>query len=94
MELLLERGASMELADAAGQTALMIAASKGHVDAVNVLLQAGASIGKKTLRGATALSAAYLGGHHQVARILVENGASTTWRANVAKVAGWLGLST
>jgi ankyrin repeat protein len=42
VRLLLERGASLELADDRGRTALLIAAERGHLRIVELLLEAGA----------------------------------------------------
>jgi len=56
--------------DGKGMTALMLAAGKGHVDAVNVLLRAGADINVVVPNGATALTYATVNGHDNVISIL------------------------
>ena len=70
VELLLERGASVDLQDSYGGTALMYAAFNGHPDVVCRLLRAGAQIGLRDRSGMTAQKWAEEQGHHECARIL------------------------
>ena len=56
--MLLQRGASVNLQDSLGDTALMGAAFKGHPTIVHVLLDAKADTSLKDITGSTALMAA------------------------------------
>ncbi len=54
VELLLKRGAALDLVDDRGRTALMIAAERGHADVVQMLIQAGADLKRRDAGGKTA----------------------------------------
>ncbi|MFV8257326.1 ankyrin repeat domain-containing protein [Bdellovibrio bacteriovorus] len=56
-----------------GHTLLMIAASKGHEEVVNVLLKHGANRHAKNSKGETALDFANEKGHHSISSILLSN---------------------
>ena len=58
VELLLTRGAGVDLADDRGRTALMIAAQRGHAEVVARLLAAGADPAVRDHDGRTALDLA------------------------------------
>ena len=58
-----------------GYTALYMASSKGHIDAVRALLAAGANVDALTSRGATPLWIAAACGHADVVRALLAVGA-------------------
>lgn len=75
-ELLLQRGADIEQADAArGNTALMGVAFKGYVEIVDMLLKAGADAHASNKSGQTALMMAALFGHTAITqRILALGG--------------------
>ena len=75
VDLLLERGASVNLLDSDGCTALMHAAGFGHAAIVRRLLRAGAQINVRDYDGTTALTAAEESGHHDCVRILRDSGA-------------------
>ena len=60
--------------DEDGQTALHLAADKGHVDCVNLLLQNGANPNAADTSGISALEAAVIGGNVDVVRILLDAG--------------------
>ena len=61
VRLLLEAHASVDVQDAMGVTALMVAAKQGHHAVARLLLEVGASLDLKDLQGHTALSfAAFL----------------------------------
>ena len=76
VDLLLERGADVDLQDSLGSTALMLAAGKGDAAIVHRMLRAGAQIGVRTRNGRTALMVAEHHGHHKCARILREHDAA------------------
>jgi ankyrin repeat protein len=60
--MLLARGARVDDANVAGETALLAAARRGHADAVSLLLAAGARIDRANAAGETALHVAGLAG--------------------------------
>ena len=66
----LERGAPPNAADAAGRTALMLAAMRGDDGMVRVLLAAGADRARHDQRGASAADYARRAGHEALARRL------------------------
>ncbi|KAI0263653.1 ankyrin repeat-containing domain protein, partial [Gloeopeniophorella convolvens] len=77
VQLLLDRGASIDAAKNNGGTALHIASLNGHLEIVRLLLDRGASIGAaENNGGGTALHIASLNGHLEVVRLLLDRGAS------------------
>ena len=50
--------ADMSIQDKDGETALMVAAGKGRIDAVKALIEAGADVNAKNSEGKTALDVA------------------------------------
>lgn len=68
----------LEASDPDGQTALMMAAIKGHAPSVKLLLERGARVDSD---GWTALHYAASGGHAEVARILILRGANLDARS-------------
>ena len=76
VDLLLERGASLDLQDSLGITALMLAAGNGHTAIVRRLLRAGAQIGMRARNGATAQKVAATHGRPECARILSKHEAT------------------
>jgi ankyrin repeat protein len=73
VKLLLERGANIQATNKRGDTALMLAASKGgYEDAatVSLLLQQGANIGARNKQGETALSLGLKNHRSETASIL------------------------
>jgi hypothetical protein len=82
VELWLQRGLDVNLADSVGNTVLMAAAAAGHVEIVRRLLAAGADVHARTVDGITAFSVARHGQHHghgqchEVVAVLREVGAS------------------
>src|SRR5262249_25795870 len=81
---LLEAGAAINGRDGKGQTALMLAARRGHQDAVDLLLQRGADPDVAAKYGLTALMLAIVNGHAAVARSLVDAGADLSPRGSGA----------
>ncbi|CAE7340553.1 mask, partial [Symbiodinium microadriaticum] len=75
--LLLEAGAMVDLGNPSGSTPLLLAAAKGHLEAVQVLLAAGADTERTPPSGATALFAACHRGSADVVRVLLEARADT-----------------
>ena len=82
IELLLNAGADPN-DRVNGQTALMLAANTGRVDAVRALLAHGAEIdATEPERGQTALMWAVVEGHTEVVKLLLESGADVQARSN------------
>ncbi len=75
LSMLLAAGANVEGRDAAGNTALIIAASAGSDDMVLALLAGGASVSSADNREWTALTAARQKSHLHIEQILLEHGA-------------------
>ena len=59
-------------------TALMIAATDGHLEIVHALLKAGCDVNQKTLSAGSALTRAASNGHLQVVQALINAGAAHT----------------
>jgi CDP-diacylglycerol--serine O-phosphatidyltransferase len=74
VELLLARGASPDLRDGQGLTALALAAGMGFQEAVEVLLAAGADPNVRDAGGATALDLAEEHGSHDIVAALLRGG--------------------
>ena len=72
---LLDRGASIEVRNAIGNTPLAVAAAAGRRRVVALLLDRGADIDRPDLRGATPLLKAVKAGRRGVVRLLVRRGA-------------------
>ena len=70
-----QHGMPVNLADAKGNTLLMLAAYHGHAEAVRLLAGAGADVDAENDRHQTPLAAAVFKGDEDVVRVLVEAGA-------------------
>ncbi len=70
VELELQNGADVNLADEAGYTALHAAAENNHVEIVRLLLEHGADRTAKVETGETALDYARANGYNEVIRLL------------------------
>lgn len=76
LELLLDRGVDINVADIAGTTALIAAAKNGDIESIRVLLSHKANIEQKDAGGDTALIYATTKGHLPVVKLLVDSGAN------------------
>ena len=74
------RGTALDALDRYGQTALMLAAARGHAEVVGWLAEGGADLNHTAKYGLSALMLAVLGGHADVARVLLTAGAGRTLR--------------
>jgi uncharacterized protein len=72
---LLRAGADVDARDRHGQTAVMLAAHRGHRDVVEALVAAGADLNVVAKYSLTALMLAVVAGHPAVARTLTRAGA-------------------
>lgn len=77
-------GADVNARDRHGQTALMIAAHRGHAALVQWLVEQGAELDHTAKYGLSALMFAALGAHTECARTLVEAGADLSLRGTGA----------
>ena len=73
---LVRSGADVDARDRHGQTALMLAAHRGHREIVELLVEAGADLDVAAKYNLTALMLAIVAGHAAVARVLVRAGAN------------------
>jgi CDP-diacylglycerol--serine O-phosphatidyltransferase len=78
IELLISRGASLDLRDEHGQTALALATEIGFQEAVETLLAAGANPNTHDTSGMTPLDAADEHGAHDIAAVLLRHGAKSS----------------
>lgn len=79
MQLFLDRGANIHLANRYGEQALQLAAWRGHIDAVRLLLERGAEVNRANKQWG-ALHYAVFAGHAGIARLLMEKGADINAR--------------
>jgi ankyrin repeat protein len=80
IDRLLESGADVDARDRYGQTALMLAAPRGHEAAVRRLIEAGADLDVTAKYGLSALMLAVVNHQGAVARALAAAGADLTLR--------------
>jgi CDP-diacylglycerol--serine O-phosphatidyltransferase len=78
IELLVARGAALDLRDEYGQTALALAVEIGFQEAVETLLAAGADANVHDLSGMTPLDVADDHGAHDIAAVLLRHGAKSS----------------
>ena len=79
---LLQRGASTEVEQHMGSTALALAAMQGSYQACVLLVNAGATINSVDQMGVTPFMSAAIKGHKAVAELLLRNGAKTLARVD------------
>lgn len=75
---LLDHGADIDARDQHGQTAIMLAAHRGHQAMTDLLASRGAALDVTAKYGLSALMLAIVAGHEAVARRLAESGATLT----------------
>ncbi|EGZ18603.1 hypothetical protein PHYSODRAFT_504685 [Phytophthora sojae] len=78
VDILLGKGASVELKTEDGRTALHIAAEEGRADVIGLLLRRGANVDAANLSKWTPLMLAAYRGHKETVKLLVKEGASLT----------------
>ena len=83
-DLLIRKGADVNLKDRSGITPLWLAASGGHTDVAELLIAKGADVNASDKRGRTPLTVAKQRKHTEMVNILLEHGAKQTLHAAVA----------
>merc|ERR1712228_109573 len=73
VELLLSRGAQVDVRNKKGNSSLWLAANGGHLDVVQLLYSAGADIDSQDNRKVSCLMAAFRKGHSKVVKWLVKH---------------------
>jgi ankyrin repeat protein len=81
---LAEEGADLDARDPHGQTALMLAAVRGHLAAARWLVSSGAALDVTAKYGLSAVMLATLSGHAEIVRVLVAAGADLSLRGSGA----------
>jgi ankyrin repeat protein len=81
---LLRVGTDVDARDRHGQTALMLAAHRGHGDIAALLVEVGADLNVTAKYNLTALMLAIVAGHTAVARLLIQAGADLDVRGTGA----------
>lgn len=71
-------------------TALITAASAGHLDIVKILIKAGADVNASDKDGITALMEASIMGHDKIVSTLIDAGAEIDFKSNSGVTALWL----
>jgi ankyrin repeat protein len=84
VRVLLQSGADVNARDRYGQTALMLAAHRGHAATVDLLIEHGADLDVTAKYSLSALMLAVIAGHTEIARKLVRAGADCTLRGSGA----------
>ncbi|KAK6356797.1 hypothetical protein TWF718_001138 [Orbilia javanica] len=85
IRLLFDAGASPNLKDASGETAIFKATKKGHYDIIQLLLKAGADLGILDHAGKSVLFSAVETGQYAIAKQLIDAGASVNARDNMGQ---------
>ena len=76
VQLLVERGASLDMQSVYGETPLHVASENGHLSVVQLLVECGASLDTQNKGGKSPLHVASQNGHLSVVQLLVERGTS------------------
>jgi hypothetical protein len=72
---MIQHGLPVNLADAKGNSLLMLASYNGNLETARALLQAGADADRRNDRGQTPLGGAAFKGYEEIVTLLLENGA-------------------
>lgn len=72
---MIDHGLPVNLADAKGQSLLMLASYNGHAETTRMLLDAGAEVDRRNDRGQTPLGGVAFKGYREIAELLLERGA-------------------
>ena len=80
----LEAGTDVDARDRYGQTALMLASTRGHLEVVRALIGAGAALDTTAKYGLSAVMLAAVNGHAETARSLAAAGADLALRGTGA----------
>lgn len=88
VELLLEKGADINMQGVSGVTALIYVTMDGNKDLVKFLLEKGAKVNLRDGSGKTALMIASINGHKEIVELLLEKGANV----NLKDIIGWTAL--
>ncbi|CAD5116068.1 DgyrCDS4999 [Dimorphilus gyrociliatus] len=95
VEVLLNKGAELDIVDRSGQNALILASRQGHVEVVKQLLNAGADVDCGDHEGWTPLRSAAWGGHMEVVEVLLNYNAAVdnadNERRTALRAAAWSG---
>ena len=75
LALMLQHGLPLNLADAKGQTLLMLASYNGNAGTTRRLLELGADVDRRNQRGQTPLGGAAFKGYEEIVALLLEHGA-------------------
>jgi uncharacterized protein len=81
---LLALGADVDARDRYGQTALMLAAHRGHLELVMLLVDHGAGLDVTAKYGLSAVMLAVVAGHEEIARRIARAGADLSLRGSGA----------
>lgn len=81
---LLRSGVDIDSLDRHGQSAVMLAAHRGHREVVEALIDAGADLNVTAKYGLSALMLAVVGGHLSIARLLARAGADLSLKGRGA----------
>jgi ankyrin repeat protein len=84
LRAMLEQGEDVNARDQYGQTALMLAARLGHLEATQTLVDAGADLNHTAKYRLSALMLATINGRDAVVRLLVDTGADPQLRGTGA----------
>jgi len=74
---MLRHGLPVNLADAKGNTLLMLATCNGNLETARMLLESGAEVDRRNDRGQTPLGGAAFKGHGEIVSLLLDHGADT-----------------